>query len=178
MSAGNIKNNEGQCRFTREPMKECYCSDMGSQKIQASLDYCGGAYEECEIYKKMKNTEHVLIIDDEPQFRYGIANALGKAGYKTSEAVSGEEALKILHSSKERRFDLLLINIQMPGLSGIELIDKLNRDGIYLPMIALSKSGGKGLVAELLHRGCADFIYKPVESAELVKRVGHIFNKR
>jgi len=160
-------------------MKECYCSDMGSQKVQASIDYCGGAYEECEIYKKMKNTECILIIDDEPQFRYGIANALGKAGYKTSEAVSGEDAFKILNSSKEtERFDLLLIDIQMPGLSGIELIDKLKGDGICLPMIAMSSLCGKGLVSELLHRGCVDFFYKPIEPKELVKRVGHILSKR
>ena len=159
-------------------MKECYCTDMGSQKVEASIDYCGGGYEECEIYKKTKNNEHILIIDDEPQFRYGFANALAKAGYKTSEAVSGEDAFKILNSKQAGRFDLLLIDIQMPGLSGIELIDKLTGDGICLPMIAMSCLSGKGLVSELLHRGCVDFFYKPIEPEELVKRVGHILCKK
>ena len=168
-----LKTEGRQCPLTREPLKECYCSDMGSQKVQASIDFCGGAYNACEIYNKMQATEHILIIDHEPKFSNSIANSLGKAGYKTSEAVSGEDALALLKAGK---FDLLLIDLQMPA-SGMELIEKIKGDGISLPMIAMSGVGGKGQVAELIHRGCTDFLYKPIEPEDLVKRIRHIFEK-
>lgn len=123
-----------------------------------------------------ERTGHILVVDDEPDFCHGTAEILKKAGYMTSEALSGEEAFMVLVSLKrEEYFDLIVLDIQMPGLSGIELMDRLRNREIHIPVIAISDVAERGLIAELMRRNCADFFYKPFKAGELVRRVGFFF---
>jgi DNA-binding response OmpR family regulator len=126
----------------------------------------------------MAKRKRILIVDDEPSFRFGAAIALKKSGYKTSEAGDGEEALTLILNAQKRDepFDLLLVDIEMPKMSGIELMDELKKNDISIPIFAFTGFGNKELIIELLRKGCAEFLDKPFEPQELVKRVGGILH--
>ena len=121
----------------------------------------------------MRGKKHILLVDDESDFRFSASVALRKAGYDVSEAENGLMALeKIVEAHNEgKAFSLLLTDIRMPMKSGMELLDDLQRDGIELPIIAISNFPEKDLVAELRARGCSEFIEKPFGPQELVERV-------
>jgi|Deesub1362A_J573_1020465.scaffolds.fasta_scaffold00073_24 DNA-binding NtrC family response regulator len=123
--------------------------------------------------------KHILVIDDEPHFRFAASVALRRAGYRTSEAEDGREALqRILEAQRKGEvFDLLVVDVQMPVMSGIELLDELNRNGISIPVFAVSGYGDKAMVVELMRRGCSEFLDKPFEPEEMVKRVDTILQK-
>ena len=53
-------SGEGLCPLVRDPLSDCYCYDMNSQKISAAIYYCGGKYEQCEIYRRIKAARYSL----------------------------------------------------------------------------------------------------------------------
>ncbi len=120
--------------------------------------------------------KHILIVDDESNFRFSAGLALRRAGYEVSEAVDGKEALLMIlnNSVKNDSFDLLLIDIQMPEMSGIELIDELKKNDVSIPIFAVSGFAEKPQVDELLQKGCSEFLDKPFKPQELVKRIGSV----
>ncbi|MGD0664087.1 MAG: response regulator [Syntrophorhabdales bacterium] len=119
--------------------------------------------------------KRILIVDDEPDFRLSAGIALRRAGYLTEEAADGAEVLEAIQSGKERSlFDLLLVDIRMPGLSGTELIDKLKKRAIDTPVLIVSGFADTTLMDELVKKGCRPFLAKPFEFRELVRRVDEI----
>jgi FixJ family two-component response regulator len=125
-------------------------------------------------------TKHILLIDDEVNFRYSAAIVLRKAGYKISEAESAEKALEMILDEEKRheQFDLLLLDIQLPGMSGSELIDKLRMKSIFIPIFVISGYADSALVRELIKKGTEDFLRKPFEPEWLLKRVETIIKKK
>lgn len=123
--------------------------------------------------------KHILIVDDEPNFRFSAGIALKKEGYEISEAENGKEAFTmIMDAQKEsRRFDLLLLDVQMPGMSGIELIKKLKKNSILVPILVVSAFPTKEHVAELVLNGCLQILSKPFEPSVLLKRVEEILER-
>jgi CheY-like chemotaxis protein len=123
--------------------------------------------------------KHILIIDDEVNFRYSAAIALRRSGYKISEAESAEEALEMIQKAEKRneQFGLILLDIQLPGISGSELIDKLRMKSIFIPILVISGYADNSLVRELIKKGIDDFLRKPFEPEWLLKRVEVIMKK-
>jgi DNA-binding response OmpR family regulator len=122
----------------------------------------------------------ILVVDDEPAMRYTVVFVLMKAGYKVSQARDGEEALSlILRSRKEKEpIDLLLTDIQMPRMSGIELIGELKKRKISLPIFVASGFKDEALTRKLLDNGCSDFLLKPFDLRELVQRIEVVLEER
>jgi CheY-like chemotaxis protein len=117
----------------------------------------------------------ILIVDDEPDFRFSAGIALRRAGYWTEAVTDGAEALDLIGSGKDRSlFDLLIVDIQMPGLSGTELIDELKERNVDTPVLVVSGFADATLLDELRKKGCGAFLAKPFESRELVWRVDEI----
>lgn len=97
----------------------------------------------------------------------------------TEEAADGAEALNLIRSGKERSlFDLLLVDIQMPCLSGAELIDELRKRAIDTPVLIVSGFADTTLQDEFLRKGCTAFLAKPFEFQQLVRRVDEILKTR
>ena len=119
-------------------------------------------------------TRHILITDDEPNLRYGAGIALKKAGYKITEAGDGREALSMVLGGND--FDLLLIDIRMPNMSGIELISELKRHDMFTPVVAISGFADSTQVSELMKNGCSGFLDKPFEPRELVEMVNSVLD--
>ncbi|MGD0660116.1 MAG: response regulator [Syntrophorhabdales bacterium] len=118
-------------------------------------------------------------MDDEPDFRFSAGIALRRAGYSTEAVADGAEALNLIQSEKERSlFDLLLVDIQMPCLSGAELIDELRKRAIDTPVLIVSGFADATLQDEFLKKGCTAFLAKPFEFQVLVRRVDEILKTR
>ena len=102
------------------------------------------------------------------------------ANYKVTTAENGQEALgKILKAKNNGRpVDLLITDIQMPCLTGLELIDELNSLGIDIPVLVITGYGNEELATELMRKGCDEYLDKPIDDEELVKRVAVLLEKK
>lgn len=110
----------------------------------------------------------ILIIEDSADINNLIGEALKKAGYEYTQAFSGTEGL--LCASAEQ-FDLAVMDLMMPGMSGEELLPKL-REKQNIPVIILSAKDGLDSKLSLFDAGAEDYMTKPFEIAELIARIG------
>ena len=112
---------------------------------------------------------HLLVVDGDLKSRKIISMLLEERGYKISLAKSGAEALSIL--SRNNPFDLILTDINMPGMSGIELIETLQEKGMAIPFCVVSAIDDKPAISRLQGLGCSGFLGKPLRSLTLVEKV-------
>jgi two-component system cell cycle response regulator len=110
-------------------------------------------------------TGRILVVDDERFFQELLRDVLGGAGHQTRVAASGEEALKLL---SEEHFDLLVTDVVMPGLDGIGLVREAKRRDPDVEAVAVTGHDDVRLAVQAMKAGCADFLTKPVDRAELV----------
>ncbi len=106
----------------------------------------------------------LLVVDDVEAMRLALEDSLRLQGYEVVAAASGEEALQLLRS---QRFDLVLTDQAMPGLSGIELAEATTRIHPDLPIVLLTGHTDVELARASLQRGASDFVTKPVNIREL-----------
>jgi DNA-binding response OmpR family regulator len=109
----------------------------------------------------------VLIVDDDPQLRVMLGYALRQEGFRVDEAASGEEALALL---QQRQPDIILLDVLMPGLGGIETCRQI-RERVTVPIIMLTALGRDEDVVSGLEAGADDYCSKPVSLAQLVARI-------
>src|SRR5665647_479019 len=100
----------------------------------------------------------ILIIDDEKAIRKTLTEILGYEGYKIDEASDGEEGLK---KFKEKDYDLVLCDIKMPKLDGIEFLEKAKEINHEVPIIIISGHGNIETAVEAVKKGAYDYISKP-----------------
>lgn len=112
--------------------------------------------------------EKILIIEDDTDINNLIAEALGNEGYSCTQAFSGTEALLYTRSES---FDLAVMDLMLPGMSGEELIVKLHNE-YKLPVIVLSAKDSLDSKIALLGSGAEDYMTKPFAVEELIARVG------
>jgi len=110
----------------------------------------------------------ILIIEDSADINNLIAEALKKAGYECRQAFSGTEGL---FCAGAEQFDLAVMDLMMPGMSGEELLPKL-RERQNIPVIILSAKDGLDSKLSLFEAGAEDYMTKPFEIPELVARIG------
>ncbi len=121
----------------------------------------------------------ILVVDDEKVFLDSIAMALSLKSYRVVTASNGFDALNtiIKREFKGMPIDLLITDINMPHLSGLEIMDKLDSIKINLPVIATKTSKEEVLEIELLSRGCANLLEKPFAIDELITQVNALLEK-
>ncbi|BCA59091.1 response regulator transcription factor [Sphingomonas sp. HMP6] len=129
----------------------------------------------------MPSMSHILIVDDDPHIRELLAFALGKAGMSVAEAVDGEDALAAL---ARRMPDLMVLDINMPRLNGLDLCRKLRGDtsigggaGAALPILFLSSRDDEIDRIVGIEIGGDDYVVKPFSPREVVARVGAILKR-
>ena len=120
--------------------------------------------------------KYIVVAEDEAISRKAIGRVLTKAGYEVSVAEDGEDAYNLIKKLVEDGvfIDLLLTDIQMPKLTGMELLDKLREDDITISVAGISSFGDKETLLEMMRRGCSEFIDKPFTPAELLDGVERI----
>jgi two-component system KDP operon response regulator KdpE len=109
----------------------------------------------------------VLIADDEPEIRRALRVALGDQGYDASAVGSGEEAVAAVEHARP---DVLLIDLAMPGIGGLEAIRRI-RERWPVPIIVLSVMGQERDKVAALDAGADDYLTKPFGMEELVARI-------
>lgn len=119
------------------------------------------------------DSPHILIAEDEKHLRVVLSMLLKQEGFDVSEAADGLEAFfKVVDSYDiSRPIQLVILDIQMPQLDGLELMDWLREEHYDIPVIAISGYGNNDLVAELTCRGCTEYIDKPFVAEEILNRI-------
>jgi CheY-like chemotaxis protein len=115
----------------------------------------------------------ILVVDDESHMLDTIQFILQSNGYAAVTARSGEEALERLARlrAEGRRVDLILTDIQMPGPTGLELIERLAESGEQIPVLVMTGYNDQETTRRLRERGIENFLDKPFEEEELLRRI-------
>ncbi len=119
--------------------------------------------------------EKILIVDDEPDIATILRLHLEEAGYLTSWAADGEAGLSLLHSNG---FDLVLLDVRMPGISGVEVLQRLRSDTLDTAVIMMTAHGNESLVVECMKAGAFDYVAKPFDIDDLMLRIGRAISNR
>ena len=109
----------------------------------------------------------ILIVDDEPQLRRVISTTLVASGYTVEQARTGEEALNRL---REQKYDLVLLDLNMPGIGGLETCREI-RWSSDVAIIILSVRNSEKDKVQALDAGADDYVSKPFSSPELLARI-------
>lgn len=112
----------------------------------------------------------VLIVDDEHFIRQISSQMLARIGHTTLTAADGTEALALLERHKQS-VDVVLFDMRMPGLSGVELLERMKAVKAGLKFILSSGYGKDSAASAILDRGCSGFIQKPFRMADLAKAI-------
>jgi serine phosphatase RsbU (regulator of sigma subunit) len=108
----------------------------------------------------------ILVVDDESMIRYNIAGYLEDTGYAVDEAEDGVKAIEAVNRQPP---DLVLSDLRMPGLDGIEVIGQLHHSHPELPVIAISGTGVLGDAVDALRAGAWDFVVKPIQDMAVLE---------
>ena len=124
-------------------------------------------------------TQRVLIVDDEDSARMSVELALTMAGYSVVGTADGREAIQqiIAADDQSREFDLLITDLKMPNMSGMELLDELNAMGVSIPTLVITGFADNQTIKQLSEKGCNDYYEKPLDPKTLTDRVGEILKK-
>ena len=113
------------------------------------------------------STAKILVVDDEPQIRRVMRSALPKQGYFVADARSGEEALERI---RHDRFDLILLDRNMPGMGGLEACRQVrSTSDVAIIMLTVRKNESEKIAA--LDAGADDYVTKPFSMPELLARI-------
>lgn len=120
----------------------------------------------------MKN---ILVVDDDHMVLQAVTHSLKSQGYRVMTANNGMDALKLLETEK---LSLIITDIMMPGLSGLNLISMLREFySLKIPVIIISSLGEENIVYPSLRLGASDFIIKPINFSKLLTSVRTILRK-
>jgi len=110
----------------------------------------------------------VLIVDDERSIRLSLRTILSSIGFTIIEAGRGEEALALVRTAQ---FDAVLLDINMPGMGGIEVCRIMRKNSPVLPIVMLTVQGNEDRKVDAFEAGADDYITKPFHLGELTARL-------
>ena len=119
------------------------------------------------------NKNHILIVDDDNRIRDLLRDYLSENNYIISTAENADQAKEKLHYFK---FDIIILDVMMPGQNGYELTKEIKKD-IHVPIILLTAKGEVENRIKGLELGADDYIGKPFEPKELLLRIKNLINK-
>ena len=114
----------------------------------------------------MEQRHRIAIVDDDPGQRQLLANALERAGYETLRCEDGPQGLAAAADAS-----LMLLDVRMPGMSGLEVLERVKRDRPQLPVILLTAYIDVRDAVSAMKQGALDYLEKPVDLDELIAAV-------
>ena len=121
----------------------------------------------------MRDKKSILVVDDNDLCLKNIASILEKSGYEVLTAMNGEKALT---SIKENHFNLVITDIKMPGINGIDLLKIMRRIAPDVGVIVFSAYGNVSSYLEIMGLGAFEFLTKPIRLHELRRIVKKYFD--
>jgi len=110
----------------------------------------------------------IAVVEDDPSVRVAVQGVLKSAGFSVESFASAEE---FLASGQQYDSACIITDLQMPGMSGLELQERLNEDGSQLPIIFISAFGDEQVRTRALKAGALDFLGKPFDDDVLIELV-------
>ena len=139
------------------PLSEFFPPNSGRVKVENEIPW-----------NEWRWTVRVLIVEDEPRLADNMARSLREsAGYAVDIAPDGREGLFLAESST---YDLLLLDLMLPGFSGMELLTRIRKAGQHTPVLVVTARDDKESVVALLNAGADDYLTKPFDLGELLAR--------
>jgi two-component system chemotaxis response regulator CheY len=121
----------------------------------------------------------VLVIDDEENVRRLIRVSLAKAGYDIIEAADGREAIECLSTAdKSSLVDLIICDIRMPEVNGVEAISYFRREFPSIPITVLTGFPDSQMAESFLKQGVVDYVIKPIDGTKLLAVVEKALKQR
>ena len=117
----------------------------------------------------------VLIVDDDAALRLALQDRFEHWGCQVQLAADGHEALAVC---AERAFDLILLDLSMPGLGGMEVLQQLQKDKFTGDVVVLTAHGSVSRAVEALRAGASDFLTKPADFELLAQVISRALNQR
>lgn len=118
--------------------------------------------------------QKILVIEDEPTLSRLLSYNLSQEGYETKVVDHGGEGLQ---TALQQEFDLIMLDIMLPGMNGFEVLSKLRQKGNKTPVIVLTARNAEEEVVQGLKHGADDYITKPFGVAELLARVSAVLRR-
>lgn len=119
--------------------------------------------------------KRILLIDDEDQIRRIITKALSLVGYEAYSACNGEEALALL---TDEPVDLIILDMNMPGLSGVDLMERIHRNWPEIMVIVLTGHASVESAIAAVKITAVDYLLKPVSVHQIINSISTAFQKR
>lgn len=117
----------------------------------------------------------VLVVDDEPNMRRVLEIMLSRRGYRTGAATDGQDAFEQL---RETSYDLVISDLRMPGMNGIELLRALRAAGNEVPLIMITAQGTIESAVEAMRLGACDYLLRPFDVETLDLAISRVFATR
>lgn len=115
----------------------------------------------------MNITGHILIIDDEAALRQTLARVLQQAGFEVTTAENGEQGLSFVQTTN---FDMVFMDLRMPGMAGMEVLKLIHASYPNLPVILFTAQPDLTSAVEALRNGATDYLLKPLKPQALIER--------
>ena len=119
--------------------------------------------------------QRILVVEDDRTLRQALVFNLEREGYEVRSAVDGEQALA---AARDGGLDLLLLDLMLPGMSGLEVLRTMRAEGVDTPVVVLSAKGGEVDRVVGLKVGADDYIPKPFSRPELLARVESVLRRQ
>ena len=122
---------------------------------------------------------HVLVVDDEPDVRKVVCMTLEKAGYHVLEAEDGKQAIEEIRKGENSlTLDVIITDIRMPHMNGIDVINYYRKEWPTVPLIVLTGFPDIDMATALLQYGVVDYLVKPVEGEKLRRAISKAMDAR
>lgn len=123
--------------------------------------------------------KHILLIDDEPLFRYSVELALRKKGHLVAQAGDGEHAWTLLLEAEKAGvpYNLVLLDLELPTSSGLDFMRRLGSRTNAPPVLVVSGYWEPELEQELASLGCEGMLQKPVSEKVLMRRIAEVLTR-
>ena len=115
----------------------------------------------------MNSSGHILIIDDEAALRQTLARVLQQAGFEVTTAENGEQGLDFL---KTTDFNMVFMDLRMPGLAGLEVLKLIHASHPSLPVVLFTAQPDLNSAVEALRNGATDYLLKPLKPQAIIER--------
>lgn len=116
----------------------------------------------------MNSKAAILLVDDEEEFVNTLAERLEIRGFQPEVATSGQQAVELM---AKRNFDVMVLDVKMPGMDGLKVMERAKDLRPDLPVILLTGHGSTDDGVQGMHQGAFDFLMKPLDIDDLISKI-------
>jgi two-component system, chemotaxis family, chemotaxis protein CheY len=160
-------------------------TDVAEEGIRAAIanerrkEHTMTEYKSDLWFGALTGNGRVLVVDDEACVRKLVRMTLEKAGYDVLEAENGEAAIEAIQSGENRLvLDVVICDIRMPKINGIQAIEYFQKEYPHVPVIVLTAYPETEMAVSFMRNGMADYLVKPVEAQKLTAAVEKAMERR